>query len=194
MTRTSDPEDLNLKTPGFLGSTLSSSSGPQPHPTWVYRNNYAPFNPTSSPVKRSLSFLMGKSGTANVHKMRQTDHKKNILTGIAESSLESPLHTLKSVKTQSSDLTSPRPSNMRHAVIRRHQSMYIHPRTTTEIQSNIGNNNNNQPFKVQEVSGKSEVRPIVTLQRSKTTAGSLHYRSVSVLGRGTTFNTNTIAG
>ncbi len=28
----------------------------------------------------------------------------------------------------------------------------------------------------QEVSGKSEVRPIVTLQRSKTTAGSLHYR------------------
>ena len=80
---------------------------------------------------------------------------------------------------------------MRHAVIRRHQSMYIHPKTTTDIAPShgagklhnmaVGSSQTLQPYKMHEVSGKSEVRPIVTLQRSKTTvgavnSGSLHYR------------------
>ena len=48
----SSSEPLNLKTP----------SGPAPHPSWVYRNNYAPFNPNRSPVKRSLSMLSAHKG------------------------------------------------------------------------------------------------------------------------------------
>lgn len=73
---------------------------------------------------------------------------------------------------------------MRHAVIRRHQSMYIHPRATTDIHQNAALH---LPYKMHEVSGKSEVRPIVTLQRSKTTVGAasssstpLHYRSTPI--------------
>jgi hypothetical protein len=76
---------------------------------------------------------------------------------------------------------------MRHAVIRRHQSMYIHPRTTTEITSasfGVGGGGNAsvvQPYKLHDVpGGKSEVRPIVTIKRSKTTAASLHYRATSI--------------
>ena len=43
---------------------------------------------------------------------------------------------------------------MRHAVIRRHQSMYIHPRATTEIQPTSGGktnsgNNAQQHYKLQ---------------------------------------------
>ena len=60
-------DDLNLKTP----------SGPQPHPSWVYRHNYAPFHSVARTatststggtgaainVKRSLSFLKSSSGS-----------------------------------------------------------------------------------------------------------------------------------
>ncbi len=76
---------------------------------------------------------------------------------------------------------------MRHAVIRRHQSMYIHPRTTTEIAPATfgvgggGTANVIPPYKLHDVGGgKSEVRPIVTVKRSKTTAASLHYKATSI--------------
>ena len=80
MKRRDDPGDeLNLKTPSGVHQQRNlvhhhnhATSGPQPHPSWVYRNNYAPFGPassssgatsqgrghaTSSPVKRTLSAL-----------------------------------------------------------------------------------------------------------------------------------------
>ena len=86
----------------------------------------------------------------------------------------------------------------RHAVIRRHQSMYIHPRATELLPpfNNAGGGNNELPtFNLHEVSGKSEVRPIVTLKRSKTTVGqhtaslgpTLHYRGASTLQPPRTF-------
>ena len=75
---------------------------------------------------------------------------------------------------------------MRHAVIRRHQSMYVHSRATSESMAGATTGGSSpsaataappfRPYRMQEASGKSEVRPIVTLQRSKTTAASLHYR------------------
>ena len=69
---------------------------------------------------------------------------------------------------------------MRHAVIRRHQSMYIHPRATENLIPAAFASS--QPYKLQEVSGNSEVRPIVTLRRSHTTVGqtstsTMHYHS-----------------
>ena len=66
---------------------------------------------------------------------------------------------------------------MRHAIIRRHNSMY-----TSSTRTMGGHNPFQPPYKLQDVSGASEVRPIVTLQRSKTsvTPGSgLHYRSAA---------------
>ena len=78
--------------------------------------------------------------------------------------------------------------------------MYVHPRASTDMQQQQQQQQPFRPYRMQvyfivnfdgkrwqafsscfgyfsqEVSGKSEVRPIVTLQRSKTTAGSLHYR------------------
>ncbi len=194
----------------------------QPHPSWVYRTNYAPFDPDAdvsvgagaggagaaasrllAPVKRSLSFLSGKGGGGgggggaerNGQQQQQQQPffdqhridllanngsgsktiRKMTLAGVHEGSYEPPLRHHRSGA-----------GHMRHAVIRRHQSMYIHPRATSEM--------SNQPppvlrpYRMQEVSGKSEVRPIVTLQRSKTTAGSMHYRATSVMQRNT-FNT-----
>lgn len=85
-------DGLNLKTP----------AGPQPHPTWVYRNNYAQFHPhqqhqhpnaggnytrrgsVSGPnptalVKRSLSFLNGqrtsKSESRNTTNIPNNHHQ-----------------------------------------------------------------------------------------------------------------------
>ena len=60
-------------------------------------------------------------------------------------------------------------NGMRHAVIRRHQSMYIHPRATENLIPAAFASS--QPYKLHEVSGNSEVRPIVTLKRSHTTVG-----------------------
>ena len=60
-------------------------------------------------------------------------------------------------------------NRMRHAVIRRHQSMYIHPRATENLVPAAFASS--QPYKLHEVSGNSEVRPIVTLKRSHTTVG-----------------------
>lgn len=87
----------------------------------------------------------------------------------------------------------------RHAVIRRHQSMYIHPRAT-ELLPPFNTANEVPTFNLHEVSGKSEVRPIVTLKRSKTTVGqfttptnTLHYRGSSTLQPPRTFRSNSVA-
>merc|ERR1719411_620733 len=70
-------DDLNLKTP----------SGPQPHPSWVYRHNYAPFHSVARTttststggsgaaainVKRSLSFLKSSSGSSTLLKSQES--------------------------------------------------------------------------------------------------------------------------
>ena len=91
----------------------------------------------------------------------------------------------------------------RHAVIRRHQSMYIHPRATELLPPFSNSSNSELPtFNLHEVSGKSEVRPIVTLKRSKTTVGqtgtgfqsqqrpTLHYRGASTLQPPRTFRSS----
>ena len=74
-------------------------------------------------------------------------------------------------------------NGMRHAVIRRHQSMYIHPRATENLIPAAFASS--QPYKLHEVSGNSEIRPIVTLKRSHTTVGqmssNLHYTHSSTL-------------
>ena len=82
----------------------------------------------------------------------------------------------------------------RHAVIRRHQSMYIHPRAT-ELLPPFNTGGDPVPnFNMQEVSGQSEVRPIVTLKRSKTTVGTsnttMHYRGAATLQPPRTFRSN----
>ncbi|TRY63319.1 hypothetical protein TCAL_01829 [Tigriopus californicus] len=193
--RQSDLTDtLNLKTP---------SGGPQPHPSWVYRNTYNTLHPSQNSVKRSLSFLNGgqKQKTPTGVYERRYD-----LLGTLSKSLQgneslaggptrkhSSIHTIPELCREppmpAPHLPAPNHRNsnsagagtMRHAIIRRHQSMYIHPRTTTEIQAAKDLTSH---YKMHEVSGKSEVRPIVTLQRSKTTAGatsnSLHYRATSI--------------
>jgi len=62
---------------------------------------------------------------------------------------------------------------VRHAVIRRHQSMYVHPRASADMTATA--------HVPKHFSDAHEVsRPVVTLQRSKTTAGGLHYRSTSI--------------
>ena len=75
---------------------------------------------------------------------------------------------------------------MRHAVIRRHQSMYIHPRATESLIPAAFASS--QPYKLHEFStSNSEVRPIVTLKRSHTTVGqsssstNMHYQHSSTL-------------
>ena len=70
------------------------------------------------------------------------------------------------------------PAGMRHAIIRRHNSLYS-PATRT----GPGPGLLAPPYKLHDVSGASEVRPIVTLQRSKTSAASLHYRAGPAVAR-----------
>ena len=94
----------------------------------------------------------------------------------------------------------------RHAVIRRHQSMYIHPRATELVPPSSFAEL--PAFHMQEASGKSEVRPIVTLKRSKTTVGQmphttpasasatsavLNYRGSATLQPPRTFRSNSVA-
>ena len=81
-------DDLNLKTP----------SGPQPHPSWVYRHNYAPFHSVartatststggSGPnggggvinVKRSLSFLKNSTAGGSTLLKSQESGKPSII-------------------------------------------------------------------------------------------------------------------
>ena len=75
--------------------------------------------------------------------------------------------------------------------------MYIHPRTTEIVPfggSVTASAASNMDFKQMEVSGQSEVRPIVTLKRSKTTVGQYatpHYRPGHTLQR--TFRGGSVA-
>ena len=230
MKRHSDSTDeLNLKTPssaGIMGAG-GGGSGPQPHPSWVYRNNYAPFNPNpKNPVKRSLSLLgstvaaAANGGIATTHKFEQLLNNHHPTGNRYEqhgnlTAKPAAAATATTTRNKMFDLSSSPPAEvhgyskpvanqrngnvgsgerggggagqMRHAVIRRHQSMYIHPRTTTEITpasfgvGGGGTTNMSQPYKLHDVpGGKSEVRPIVTVKRSKTTAASLHYKATSI--------------
>ncbi len=213
---------LNLKTPSGGGGGRNVARGQQqqqqqqqqdvprhhqlqPHPSWVYRANYALFDPdgggrddvggggavgggvvgaAAHRIKRSLSFLQrseqggGDKQQAFLDQRRidLVSHtaggrtiKKMTVTGAVQEArliqdLPAPIH----------GGSNTLPGKMRHAVIRRHQSMYIHPRA----QSSNAEMAQVRPaaYRLQEVSGKSEVRPIVTLQRSNTTAASMHYR------------------
>jgi len=177
------PNDgLNLKTPSAAVFKAHSGSAPavnplQPHPSWVYRQNLSPSTATapftgggqprtvSSKVKRSLS-LLKRNGELS------SKAKKTPVVSVHRYGL--------------SQQGTPKATQMRHAVIRRHQSMYIHPRAAADIQPAFLANSSQTtprpgPYKVAEVSGRSEVRPVVTLQRSKSTAAaSLHYRSTAI--------------
>ena len=66
------------------------------------------------------------------------------------------------IRTISEAVSQREPANVggkggRHAVIRRHQSMYIHPRATELVPPSF---TELPAFHMQEASGKSEVRPI----------------------------------
>jgi hypothetical protein len=202
-------DELNLKTP----------SGPQPHPSWVYRHNYAPFHsvartvassansvgvmPTN--VKRSMSFLKNTSSSTPTLLMAKSVVHPSSSAGAATAATTNNVATTASttgIRTISESI-SQREAKGRHAVIRRHQSMYIHPRATELLppfgggtNSTTANNELPTAFKLHEVSGQSEVRPIVTLKRSKTTVGqfaaSPHYRS-STLQPPRTFRSNSVA-
>ena len=167
-------DELNLKTPAC----------PQPHPSWVYRHNYAQFQTSGNhvpgparphervnPVKRSLSLL--KSGVNN---SKVVTDRLDLLSKTfgANATLR------KGVATISESVDG------KHAVIRRHQSMYIHPRTTEPVPL--------APYKLRDVAGgQSEVRPIVTLKRSHTTVGNSN-ATAPVHGYNRTFKTNSRAG
>ena len=157
----SDDDGLNLKTPG-----------PKPHPSWVYRYNLTTEERIG--VQRSLSLLQ---------------HTRNKTAGstapFQRMDLLGPLPKLPAAR----DLSPPSThqistisdkvevGGMRHAIIRRHNSMYTASTSTRAMAGPF-----QAPYKLQDVSGASEVRPIVTLQRSKTsvTPGSgLHYRSAA---------------
>ena len=81
--------------------------------------------------------------------------------------------------------TSAGGNGMRHAVIRRHQSMYIHPRATESLIPAAFASS--QPYKLHDFNSNSDVRPIVTLKRSHTTVGqtssstNMHYQHSSTL-------------
>jgi hypothetical protein len=79
-----ETDGLNLKTP----------SGPQPHPSWVYRGNYAPFNPNRtdvcSVVKRSASKLGKTSNKAMaIAQLASYDHRLDLNGTMSKSSVSS---------------------------------------------------------------------------------------------------------
>lgn len=148
---------MNLKTPG-----------PKPHPSWVYRHHFTQEERTE--VQRSLSLL------------QHARNKSSTTSAFQRVELLGPLPKLptrdlspQQIPTISDKVDA---GAMRHAIIRRHNSMYASSTRT------VGPNPFQPPYKLHDVSGASEVRPIVTLQRSKTsiTPGSLHYRSSSIQG------------
>ena len=152
-----DDDGLNLKTPG-----------PKPHPSWVYRHHFTQEERTE--VQRSLSVLQharNKSGTTAAF---QRVELLGPLPKLPSRDLSPPQIATISDKVDA--------GTMRHAIIRRHNSMYASSTRT------VGPNPFQPPYKLHDVSGASEVRPIVTLQRSKTsiTPGSLYYRSSSIQG------------
>ena len=159
LVRRHDDDGLNLKTPG-----------PKPHPSWVYRYNLTTEERIG--VQRSLSLLQhtrNKTGGSSAA-FQRLDLLGPLPKLPAPRDLSPPSHQISTI----SDKVDV--GGMRHAIIRRHNSMY------TSSTRTMGPNPFQPPYKLQDVSGASEVRPIVTLQRSKTsvTPGSgLHYRSAA---------------
>ncbi|XP_023349312.1 uncharacterized protein LOC111718055 [Eurytemora carolleeae] len=176
-----EEEGLNLKTPG-----------PKPHPSWVYRYNIE----DKTQVKRSSSLLqqtrsssvLGLSsalgsgsallapgvgrggvggGVGGVHGFQRMDLLNPLPK--APRDLSPPGLHLGSIPDQ------PELKTIKHAVIRRHNSMYAASSRTP------GPNPFQPPYTFKDVTGASEIRPIVTLQRSKTvTPGAILYRSSSI--------------
>ena len=82
-----DDDNLNLKTP----------IGPEPHPSWVYRHNYAALHSNraaGSPVKRSISVLNAiKNGGGS-----KNSPSNNALPGIGAASTTSSTSTMDRVE------------------------------------------------------------------------------------------------
>ena len=155
--RRHEDDGLNLKTPG-----------PKPHPSWVYRYNLTTEERIG--VQRSMSLLQhtGQRGTggpsASFQRLELLGH---LPSPPGEHLSAAPISTI-----------SDKVDGMRHAIIRRHNSMY------TASTRTMGPGPFQAPYKLHDVSGASEVRPIVTLQRSQTsvTPGSRghQYRSSAI--------------
>ena len=167
--RRHDDDGLNLKTPG-----------PKPHPSWVYRYNMTTEERIG--VQRSMSLLQhtgrpGKPGAGHGASYQRLDRLDLLghLAGLPPPpgdhlAAAAPISTI-------SDKVELAGAGMRHAIIRRHNSMY------TPSTRNMGPGPFQAPYKLHDVSGASEVRPIVTLQRSQTsvTPGSgPRYRSAAL--------------
>ena len=114
-------------------------------------------------VQRSLSLLQhtktksGPNGGGSFHHHQRLD-MLGPLPGLPPSRDLSPTSN-NQISTISDKVDI---GGMRHAIIRRHNSMY------TSSTRNMGHSLLQPPYKLHDVSGASEVRPIVTLQRSKT--------------------------
>ena len=155
--RRHEDDGLNLKTPG-----------PKPHPSWVYRYNLTTEERIG--VQRSMSLLQhtGQRGaggpSASFQRLELLGH---LPSPPGEHLAAAPISTI-----------SDKVDGMRHAIIRRHNSMY------TASTRTMGPGPFQAPYKLHDVSGASEVRPIVTLQRSQTsvTPGSRghQYRSSAI--------------
>ena len=159
--RRHDDDGLNLKTPG-----------PKPHPSWVYRYNLTTEERIG--VQRSMSLLQHtrqvKTGT-NAASFQRLDLLAP-LPGLPSRDLSPPANNHISTISDKVDM-----GGMRHAIIRRHNSMY------TPSTRNLGPGPFQAPYKLHDVSGASEVRPIVTLQRSKTSitpSTGPYYRSAAL--------------
>jgi len=159
---TADTEGLNLKTPG-----------PKPHPSWVYRYNLGPEERAG--VQRSLSLLQ-HGGQPSASTLAAASFQRLDLLGPLPglpSTLPPPEPRIATI----SDKVEPR---MRTAIIRRHNSMYA-----TSSGGLAGAGQYKSPYTLQEVAagGGSSVRPIVTLQRSKTSVAASsgpHYRAANL--------------
>ena len=151
--RRHEDDGLNLKTPG-----------PKPHPSWVYRYNLTTEERIG--VQRSMSLLQhtgraGKPGagpSASFQRLELLGHLPGLAPPPGDHLSAAPISTI-------SDKVDLAGAGMRHAIIRRHNSMY------TASTRTMGPGPFQAPYKLHDVSGASEVRPIVTLQRSQTSVG-----------------------
>ena len=170
MIRRHDDDGLNLKTPG-----------PKPHPSWVYRYNLTTEERIG--VQRSMSLLQhtaaarNKTGTSGAGAASASFQRLDLLGPLPglPRDLSPPAagHQISTISDKVDGMTG----NMRHAIIRRHNSMY------TASSRTMGPNPFQPPYKLHDVSGASEVRPIVTLQRSKTSitpSSGPYYRTAAL--------------
>ena len=165
--RRHDDDGLNLKTPG-----------PKPHPSWVYRYNLTTEERIG--VQRSMSLLQhtGRAAKPGASASFQRLDLLGPLPGLPPPPSElGPAHHGAAPISTISDKVDMVGAGMRHAIIRRHNSMY------TASTRAMGPGPFQAPYKLHDVSGASEVRPIVTLQRSKTSvtpSSGPYYRSAAL--------------